>query len=176
MNDLMILSFLLAGPQHGYAMKKQAGAFSGQPDMHNNLVYPLLKRFVSNGWVSKRSTAGHRGQTRDVYALTVKGKKELMRRLGEFTKKEAASENEFRLRVGLFMALDKATRLRILNERDSWLEAREQRFAMLEEKVDLGEWGGEVVRFLRESARAERVWIASLKRKVDRNFRKSLDS
>jgi DNA-binding PadR family transcriptional regulator len=173
MNDLMLLSFLLAGPQHGYAMKKQAGAFSGQPDMHNNLVYPLLKRFVANGWVSKRSAAGKRGQTRGVYALTAKGRKELLRRLGKFTSKEAASENEFRLRVGLFMALDKDTCKRILNERDTWLAAREERFAKMEENIDLGEWGGEVVRFLREAARAERIWIASLKRKVERNCTKS---
>jgi len=54
MNDLVLLAALLPGPQHGYALKKQVGMISGKPEMHNNLVYPLLHRFVQNGWVSKR--------------------------------------------------------------------------------------------------------------------------
>ena len=64
MNDLLLLSLLLAGPQHGYALKKRAGLISGQPAMHNNLVYPLLRRFVENKWVKQKVAAGERGQTR----------------------------------------------------------------------------------------------------------------
>jgi DNA-binding PadR family transcriptional regulator len=46
------------------------GLISGKGEMHNNLVYPLLRRFVESGWVSKRKGPGERGQTRDIYALT----------------------------------------------------------------------------------------------------------
>jgi DNA-binding PadR family transcriptional regulator len=176
MNDLLLLSLLLGGSQHGYALKKQAGAIFGQGEMHNNLVYPLLKKFVDSGWVRRRSAAGRRGQTREMYSLTAKGNKELMRRLAQFTEKEAASENEFRLRVGLFFTLDAGTRKRILNERDQWLAAREEKFVVLEDNMELGEWGGEVVRFLRENARAERIWIASLRRKVERDSKNSKES
>jgi DNA-binding PadR family transcriptional regulator len=45
----MILALLLEAPQHGYALKKRAGLISGSADMHNNLVYPLLRRFVGKG-------------------------------------------------------------------------------------------------------------------------------
>jgi DNA-binding PadR family transcriptional regulator len=168
MNDLLMLANLLGGPKHGYALKKQVGLTSGQEVMHNNLVYPLLRRFVESGWVSKRRGAGERGQTREIYSLTGKGKRELLRRLSEVTSKELASENVFHLRVGLFEVLDAATRVRILAERDRWLAEREERLARLEAATDLGLWGGEVVCFRREQIRFERKWIAGLKRRVER--------
>lgn len=168
MNDLLILAHLLDGPKHGYALKKQVGLITGRSEMHNNLVYPLLRRFVQNEWVSKRKVAGQRGQTREVYALTPKGKAELLRRLETFADKEAASQNQFCMRVGLFMALHTAARERILRERDRWLEEREAKLTKVQRAVDVGTWGGEVVRFLREQARAERKWISRLTRKVQR--------
>jgi DNA-binding PadR family transcriptional regulator len=172
MNDLLLLTNLLDGPKHGYALKKQVGLISGQEEMHNNLVYPLLRRFVESGWVSKRQGTGERGQTRDIYSLTGKGKQELLRRLSDATSKELASENAFHLRVGLFAVLDAATRGRILAERDRWLGEREERLGRLEASMDLGLWGGEVVRFRREQIRSERKWIAGLKRKAERAGRK----
>jgi DNA-binding PadR family transcriptional regulator len=168
MNDLLLLATLLGGPQHGYALKKNVGLITGQREMHNNLVYPLLRRFGQNGWISKRTAAGQRGQTREVYALTSKGKQELLRRLGQFTNREAASESAFRLRVGLFGVLDSDTQKRIVAERDLWLAAREQRLERLAAAVNLGVWGNEVARFFREETRRERRWIASLKRKIER--------
>jgi DNA-binding PadR family transcriptional regulator len=168
MNDLVVLATLLAGPQHGYALKKQVGLLSGHGEMHNNLIYPLLRRFAENGWISKRTAAGQRGQTREIYALTSKGKQELLRRLGSFTKKEAGSENAFRLRVGLFDVLDTETRRRILAERDAWLSAREERLAHLSGAINLGPWGGEVIGFLRGQIREEHKWISRLKRNAPR--------
>lgn len=169
MNDLILLANLLDAPKHGYALKKQVGLISGQSEMHNNLVYPLLRRFVESGWVSKRKGPGERGQTRHIYALTGKGKQQLLRRLSHSTRKEMTSENGFRFRVGLFSVLDAEARGRILAERDQWLATREQRFARLSGALDLGLWGGEVVHFLRDQIRSERKWISRLKRKLDRH-------
>jgi DNA-binding PadR family transcriptional regulator len=173
MNDLILLANLLDGPKHGYALKKQVGLISGQAEMHNNLVYPLLRRFVESGWLSKRQGAGERGQTRGIYSLTAKGKHELLRRLSQATSRELASEDAFHLRVGLFAVLDAAARSRILAERDRWLAVREERLARLAAAVDLGEWGAQVVRFRGERIRAERKWIAGLKRRAARADRKS---
>ena len=47
MIDLIILASLLDGPKHGYALKKQAGMIFNHSQLHNNLVYPLLRRFTS---------------------------------------------------------------------------------------------------------------------------------
>ena len=73
MSDLILLAALLDGPQHGWALKKLAGLLSGSGDMHNNLVYPLLKKFVGEGWVRRRSEPGQRGRIRSVYSLTSRG-------------------------------------------------------------------------------------------------------
>jgi DNA-binding PadR family transcriptional regulator len=168
MNDLLLLAALLPGPRHGYALKKQVGLLTGQAAMHNNLVYPLLRRFVENAWVSKREGPGQRGQTREVYALTAKGRQVLLRRLADDAEKEAASENGFRMRVGLFAILDQETRQRVLSSRDQFLASREQRLARISAALDTGPWGGEVVRFFRQQIRAERAWIATLARKSTR--------
>ena len=112
---------LMEGPRHGYALKELAGLLLGHDDMHNNLVYPLLRRFVENSWVVKRTTDGQRGQKRDLYALTAKGRLELLQRLARFTEKEASTEDQFRVRVGLFSALDRDTRERLLDQRDRFL-------------------------------------------------------
>ena len=53
MTDLILLATLFGGPRHGYALKKQAGMLFTDNPVHNNLVYPLLRRFVDNGWVAR---------------------------------------------------------------------------------------------------------------------------
>jgi DNA-binding PadR family transcriptional regulator len=169
MNDLLLLATLLAGPAHGYALKKRVGHITGQSDMHNNLVYPLLKRFVDSGWVSRKTVPGERGQTRERYALMSKGKQELLRRLEEFTEKDAARSEGFQLRVGLFSVLSPDARIRILDLRQAWVAARATRLANLAEKMELGEWGGESVAFLRAQIAAEQKWLKELRKKAERN-------
>jgi DNA-binding PadR family transcriptional regulator len=166
MNDLLLLSTLLDGPKHGYALKKLAGLITGQSNLHNNLVYPLLKRFVEEGWVSKRTADGQRGQIREVYALTAKGKRQLIERLSQFTEKEARDTNQFHLRVGLFSVLGSAVQTNVLSERDRWLAGREEKLAHLIEAMDVGLWGAEVVRRRLDEARSERKWIGQLGRRV----------
>ena len=164
MNDLMLLSLLLEGPKHGYALKKQAGLVSGQPDMHNNLVYPLLRRFVSQGWVTRKAATGERGQTRQVYALTQSGRESLIDKIRNFEEAAVASTEEFRLRVGLFPILTTEAREEILNKRQVYLLQRLERFGPLEKEMDLGETGAEVVRFIRQQIKSELVWIERLRR------------
>jgi DNA-binding PadR family transcriptional regulator len=169
MNDLLLLAMLLDDPAHGYALKKRVGHITGQTDMHNNLVYPLLKRFVDSGWVSRKTVPGERGQTRERYALTSKGKQELVRRLEEFSAKDAASSEAFQLRLGLFSVLRPEARNRILELREAWLVARLERLANLATHMELGEWGGESVAFLRAQVGAEQKWLKELRKKAERS-------
>lgn len=166
MNDLLLLATLLGGPAHGYALKKQVGQITGQSDMHNNLVYPLLKRFVAAGWVSRKTVAGERGQTRERYSLTSEGRKELLRRLEQFTPKDAASADAFQLRVGLFAFLGDVARERIVEQREAWLAKRAERLNYLAANMELGEWGTKVVAFLRKQVDSERKWTAGLRKKA----------
>jgi DNA-binding PadR family transcriptional regulator len=164
MNDLLLLAKLLEGPKHGYALKKQAAFFSSGAEMHNNLVYPLLRRFVGKGWVSQKKTPGKRGQTRLVYSLTATGRAELVRRLRDFGEADARSAEAFHLRVGLFGVLGKAAREEILEGRENYLAAREQRLAAIETNMELERYGGEVVRFMRREIQTEGNWIEQLRK------------
>jgi len=161
---------LLDGPKHGYALKKRIDVLTGHGAMHNNLVYPLLKRFVAAGWVSRRRAAGERGQTRAVYSLTEKGKRELLARLVAFTEKEASSGDAFRLRVGLFGVLQANARGEILRRREKWLAARAASLAVIAGKMPMDGWGEETVGFLRNQVEAERKWLERL-RKTEKTAR-----
>jgi DNA-binding PadR family transcriptional regulator len=172
MDDLILLAALMGGPQHGYALKKLAGFMAGHEDMHNNLVYPLLRRFVEKSWVTKRTTGGERGQKRDLYTLTSRGKLALLQRLSRFTEKEASSEHEFRVRVGLFFLLEPPAREAILSERDRWLARRQERLARIQAsatEMNADAWGHSVVRFCLTQVRAERKWIAELAREASKS-------
>jgi DNA-binding PadR family transcriptional regulator len=164
-----MLALLLDGPLHGYALKKQAGILSGKPDLHNNLVYPLLRRFVRLGWVTQKKAAGERGQTRRMYSLTAKGRRALLDRLSAFPQEDAHSSQAFELRVGLFAYLDPAARRAILDHRIEHLRGQQGRLDQLRTKMDLGDYGEEVVRFKRERATAEIAWIERIARKSSKS-------
>lgn len=171
MNDLLILALLLDGPKHGYALKKQAGFMFAGAEMHNNLVYPLLRRFVRQGWVSRRRAAGARGQTRLVYSITRAGRSALEQRLIDFTETDARSPQAFRIRVGLFEILSCAVRTEILDRRKKFLESRVERLRLLRSHMDAGPYGGEVVRFLQLETEAELAWIERLRGLASRKQR-----
>ncbi|MFZ0637355.1 MAG: PadR family transcriptional regulator [Candidatus Acidiferrales bacterium] len=95
MNDLIVLVTLWDGPKHGYRLKKEAGQILGLIDLHNNLIYPLLRRFAAKRLVSKKTVPGKRGQTRQLYALTALGRRTVIRRLSEYNDRDARSPEGF---------------------------------------------------------------------------------
>ena len=163
MIDLIILANLVDGPKHGYALKKQAGMLFAHSELHNNLVYPLLRRFTSQGWVTRKSAPGERGQTRQLYALTAAGRRALLQQLNTFDEKQAQAAEEFLLRVGLFELLEPAARQHILATREQLLVGREEHFAQLQQ-MDLGIYGSDVVEFLRRRVKDELAWLRRLRR------------
>lgn len=164
MTDLIILAMMLAGSKHGYQLKQEAGLILGQKALHNNLVYPLLRRFLKEGWVSKKTVPGERGQTRQQYSLTAEGRRVLIERLSHFTETEAASENEFRTRVGLFALLTHESRENILSLREGYLQRLDQQLATLQANMELGKYGGEAVSHLRERIELDLKWVQHLRR------------
>jgi hypothetical protein len=53
-----------------------------------------------------------------------------------------------------------------LQLREAWLARRAERFSNLSAAMELGEWGGEVVSFLRKQVDSERKWTAGLRKKA----------
>ena len=164
MNDLLLLAMMLGGPKYGYQLKREAGWMMGQAALHNNIVYPLLRRFLDEGWVSKKATPGDRGQTRQQYALTAEGRRTFFERINAFSEDDAAHAEAFYLRVGVFEALQPEKRVAILGRRDHYLSQRDQRLETLQSKLDVGKFGGEIVRHIRKHIQVEREWIRHLGR------------
>ena len=164
MTDLIILSTLLPGPKHGYQLKHEAGIILGQGVLHNNLVYPLLRRFMNDKWVSRRTVPGERGQMRHRYALTALGRKELLARLSAFSEQDARSSDEFRLRVGMFQLLGEETRLRILETRQTFLMARLEKLIAVETNFPLDRYAGEVTSQFRSETQSELDWLKRLRK------------
>jgi len=130
MNDLIIMMMLVKGPAYGYALKRNAGLIFGGA-MHNNVIYPSLKRFMRNGWVEQSTVPGERGQQRKQYRLTAAGKKHFYTRIQSFGEQEAADERAFLLRVAFFDALSTETRERIIAARTVFLKGRAAEFSQL---------------------------------------------
>jgi DNA-binding PadR family transcriptional regulator len=166
MNDLIILATLLAGPKHGYQLKREAGFIFGDAALHNNLIYPMLRRFSAEGWVTKKIVAGQRGQTRQQYAISPLGRKALIERLSQFSEHDSGSFQNFITRVGMFEILGPGIRESILKQRQTYLLRRQQQFATLQENVELGRYGGDVVGFLRSQIESELKWIQRLSRLI----------
>src|SRR5499433_3136956 len=164
MNDLIILATLLPGPKHGYQLKREAGIILGQDALHNNLVYPLLRRFMNNKWVNRKTVPGERGQTRHQYSLTALGRRELLARLSSFTEQDARSADAFRLRVGLFWLLQPGVRERIMEAREKALRARMAHMANVQASFSLDRYAGEVTGHMRAEAESELDWIAHLRK------------
>ncbi|HEY3971475.1 MAG TPA: PadR family transcriptional regulator [Candidatus Sulfotelmatobacter sp.] len=163
MNDLLMLSMMLDEPKYGYQLKREAGLIMGQA-LHNNLVYPSLRRFLQEGWVRKKAVPGERGQTRQQYALSADGRQHLFERLNQFGEDDAASDDAFHLRVGLFAAPQLKARADILTRRKNYLQNRAQHLAALEANMELGKFGAEIVRHMRKQVEMELEWVRHLRR------------
>lgn len=162
MNDIIILSLLLEGPRHGYRLKQDAAMFSSEQQLHNNTIYPLLKRFLKNGWITKTEADGDRGQTRLLYALTPSGKQTLTDKLSDFSDSDIANPHAFRLRVGLFGQLDTPTRRRILELRDNYLAIRLDRLRQIAKAHTIEGWPASSMQHVTKEVQLERKWIAQL--------------
>src|SRR5215510_8402723 len=164
MTDLIILATLLPGPKHGYQLKHEAGIILGQEALHNNLVYPLLRRFMNSKWVTRKTVPGERGQTRHQYALTALGRSVLLARLSEFTEQDSQSPASFRFRVSLFQLVGADVRSRILEARASFLRGRVAKLTAIQANFPLDRYAGEVVSLYRAETQSELKWIRRLER------------
>ena len=126
MTDLIVLALLLDGPRHGYRIKQDAGIILGSGELHNNLVYPLLRRFTNQKWVTKKTVPGERGQRRLQYSITTLGREVLLEQLRNFSETDAHSPEAFRARVGFFDLLGLAERETILAARLVGVDAFDQ--------------------------------------------------
>jgi DNA-binding PadR family transcriptional regulator len=159
-----MLAMMLDGPKYGYQLKREAGWIMGQQVLHNNIVYPMLRKFLEEKWVTKKEVPGERGQTRQQYALTAEGRRYLFQRLNAFSDADASSEEAFNLRVGLFPGLKPEVRESVLGLRENYLERRDEKLKTLQRNMELGKFGGEIVAHMRKQIEMELDWVQHLRR------------
>jgi DNA-binding PadR family transcriptional regulator len=164
MTDLVLLTALLGGPAYGYALKKTAGLIFGSGVLHNNLVYPLLKKFVERGWVEQSTVPGDRGQQRKQYRITAAGRKHLLEQIAIFGEREAAESGAFLFRVAMFDLLPQEKQRGILATRKAFLMTRVNELSELEETGHARSFGAVVLERYQALVKDELEWIAKLER------------
>jgi len=166
MNDLVLLTALLRGPAYGYALKKTAGLIFGSGAMHNNVVYPSLKRFVRNGWVEQTTVPGDRGQERKQYRITAQGRRHLLEQIGTFGEDDARDEGAFLLRLALFDLLPAAKRSTIIAARKSFLAMRSRELSELRDAAEPTSFPNKALRRVQQRVRDELRWIRQIEAKI----------
>lgn len=166
MNDLVLLAALLREPAYGYALKRTAGLIFGNSAMHNNVVYPALKKFVRNGWVEQKSVPGDRGQQRKQYRLTPAGRKYLLEQLAAFDEQDACDDGAFLFRVAFLDAVPKKKRDSIVAARKAFLTSRSQQLSELRETGHAGSFAALTLDRVQALVENELHWVEQLEHEL----------
>jgi DNA-binding PadR family transcriptional regulator len=168
--DIVILSHLQRGPVHGYELKRSVSATTAYA-LHNNTLYPALKRFEEAGAVTRTAEQQEGRPPRHVYALTDLGRELLHDLLADLPAALAGDEPEFLTRLGQFEHLTPDERRRVLQARSGALQAQTGHLRDLAERTERSprnhRWGGLVVAELAGRVEREQAWIERLTRLAD---------
>ncbi len=161
--EILILRRLRAGPAHGYELRKRVEQTTGFV-LHNNSLYPALKRFEEAGAVTKTAEPQEGRPPRLVYALTGAGHELLHDMIADLPADQAADPDEFLARLGQFSLLNSAERAAVLASRTQAVRQQLAHYqAMYELAVVHGErWGALVTGELIRRHERELAWLAEL--------------
>jgi DNA-binding PadR family transcriptional regulator len=161
--EILILRRLRAGPAHGYELRKRVEQTTGIV-LHNNSLYPALRRFEEAGAVTKTAEPQPGRPPRLVYTLTAVGHELLHDMLADLPPDQAADPVEFVARLGQFSLISYSERAVVLASRT---QAVREQLAHLETMRDLAEatgeyWGAIATRELIRRHHQELTWLAEL--------------
>jgi DNA-binding PadR family transcriptional regulator len=161
--EILILRRLRSGPAHGYELRKRVEETTGVV-LHNNSLYPALKRFEEAGAVTKTAQPQEGRPPRLVYTLTEVGHELLHDMLADLPPEQAADQGEFLARLGQFSLLNSSERAVVLAARTRAVQAQ---LAHLKTMLDLAtqrreRWGALVTAELIRRHEQELAWLADL--------------
>jgi DNA-binding PadR family transcriptional regulator len=164
--EILILRHLTRRPAHGYELRKRVEKTVGVL-LHNNSLYPALKRFEEAGAVTRTTEPPENGRPpRQVYALTPVGRDLLHDMLAELAPQDAGDETEFLARVGQFSLISPAERRAVLDSREKALGSQLEHFSQMHALSDDEPWGRVVTEELIRRATDEIAWIARLRERT----------
>ena len=167
--DIVILSHLQRGPVHGYELKRRVSQTTAYA-LHNNTLYPALRRFEEAGAVTKTAETQEGRPPKHVYELTDVGRELLHDMLADLPPAQAADEKEFLTRLGQFEHLTPDERRGILAARVAALGVQKSHMHDLAERSIRArdhEWGRLVVTELADRIDRELAWIERLSAMAD---------
>ena len=161
--EILILRRLRGGPAHGYELRKRVEQTTGVV-LHNNSLYPALKRFEEAGAVTKTAHSQPGRPPRLVYELTPVGHELLHDMLADLPPDQAADEVEFITRLGQFSLLNSSERTGVLAARTRAVHEQLTHLrAMRDLSGERGEqWGALVTSELIARHERELAWLAEL--------------
>jgi DNA-binding PadR family transcriptional regulator len=164
--EILILRHLNRRPAHGYELRKRVERTVGVT-LHNNSLYPALKRFEDAGAVTRTAEPSENGRPpRQVYALTPVGRELLHDMLADLPPEQARDGTEFLARLGQFSLLIAPERLAVFDARTIALNGRLHHLGDMLALSDDEPWGQVVTKELIRRDEAELAWIADLRRKA----------
>ncbi len=161
--EILILRRLRSGPAHGYELRKRVEQTTGFV-LHNNSLYPALRRFEEAGAVTRTAEPQEGRPPRLVYALTAVGHELLHDMLAELPAEQAADLSEFLARLGQFSLINSAERAAVLASRARAVHEQLAHYrTMLDLAVAHGErWGALATAELIRRHEQELAWLAEL--------------
>jgi len=161
--EILILRRLHGGPAHGYELRKRVEETTGIV-LHNNSLYPALRRFEEAGAVTKAAEAQEGRPPRLVYTLTDVGRDLLHDMLAELPAEQAGQPEEFMARLGQFSLLNSAERAGVLAARARAVRSQLAHYEVMRTlAVDHGEsWGARATTELIRRHEQELAWLAEL--------------
>lgn len=161
--EILILRRLFAGPAHGYELRKRVEQTTGFT-LHNNTLYPALKRFEEAGAVTKVTEIQAGRPSRLIYQLTDTGRVLLQDMLADLPVDQAADDKEFLTRLGQFSLLTASQRHAVLAARIEAVGGRLAHLARMREQAAGHDerWGVIVIDELTRRAERELDWLADL--------------
>jgi DNA-binding PadR family transcriptional regulator len=161
--EILILRRLRAGPAHGYELRKRVEQTTGVV-LHNNSLYPALKRFEEAGAVTKAAEPLPGRPPRLVYTLTAVGHELLHDLIADLPPEQAADPAEFAARLGQFSLINSAERARVLASRAGAVRSQLAHYeAMRDLAITHAErWGAIATTELIRRHEQELAWLADL--------------
>lgn len=171
--DVLLLSQLALRPSHGYELRRRVEAATGIK-LHNNSLYPALRRFGEAGAVTRTLQPQEGRPPRHVYTLTDVGRELLHDQLADLPDELAGDEAEFLARLAGFGRLTPSERRGVLAARGRVLAERRTRLAGLAEAAgpgspdDTGDpWAALVLDEVLRRTREEQDWLERLALRAD---------
>jgi DNA-binding PadR family transcriptional regulator len=161
--EILILRRLRSGPAHGYELRKRVEQTTGVV-LHNNSLYPALRRFEEAGAVTKAAEPQDGRPARLVYTLTEVGQELLHDMLAELPAEQAAEPGEFMARLGQFSLIDPTERARVLASRAHAVNAQLAHYRTMRELAKAGgeRWGALATAELIRRHEQELAWLREL--------------